>query len=214
MNADEASQQLQTIRTLMERAALYRHAMGPTFVGLGLLGIVGGGLGFGFAVGAERGIWFVLYWSFVALVGVIWALLRIRSQAIVDDEPFWTPPTRRVVSAVVPPLVVGLGMTVFFTFLLMDLSRLLALVLIPLWMALHGLALHAAGSYTLRGIRWLGWGFILAALGAAACGFVLSVEHADRPTVPQAHLVMAMTFGLGHLIAGIRLILAERPDAS
>ena len=72
-------------------------------------------------------------------------------------------------------------------------------------MTLYGLGLHAAGHFTLRGIRLLGWAFIAAGLltlwvGPGAGGFELR----------NAHLVMALTFGLGHLAAGVWLLLVER----
>ena len=48
----------------------------------------------------------------VALAG---SFLLVRRQALKESEPFWSPPTRRVTQALLPPLVAGLmiGAVVF-----------------------------------------------------------------------------------------------------
>ena len=38
------------------------------------------------------------------------AFLIARRQALKDREPFWSPPTRRVTQALVPPLLAGMCM--------------------------------------------------------------------------------------------------------
>lgn len=210
MNPADAAVQLQTIRTLMERSSLYRRAVGPMFVGLGLLGLAAGLIGYSLAVGNEQGLIFVLYWSGVAVVAVIGASLGVRGQALGADEPFWTPPTRRVVAAMAPPFVVALAGTVYLTVLFGPMTKVIGITIPPLWMALHGLALHGAGYFTLRGIRWLGWAFIGTSMGFGALGAALSANYADLPTLRLAHLAMGLTFGLGHLLAGSWIIVAER----
>ena len=194
----------------LHRPAGYRRAVGPTFVGLGLLGLAAGLIGYGLAVGNEQGLTFVLYWSAVAVVAVLGASLGVRRQALGADEPFWTPPTRRVVAAITPPFVGGSAGTVYLTVLFGPMAKVIAITIPPLWMALHGLALHAAGYFTLRGIRWLGWAFIGTSVGFGALGAALSANYADLPTLRLAHLAMGLTFGLGHLLAGSWIIVAER----
>ncbi|MFO1458176.1 MAG: hypothetical protein U1G08_02115 [Verrucomicrobiota bacterium] len=201
MDEREAAEQLQTIRLLMERAALYRRALGPTLVGIGALGAAAGAFGvLGWAGRDDRQ--FVVFWVAVALLAVAFAGFRVRRQALRAAEPFWTPPTRRVLSAMTPPIVVALIGTVSS---LLGLSPLRAEPLAGVWMILYGLGLHAAGHFTLRGIRLLGWAFVAAGLFT-----LLAKPGAGDLGLRNAHFAMALTFGLGHLAAGAWLLLVER----
>ena len=96
--------------------------------------------------------------------------LLVRRQALKDAEPFWSPPTRRVAQALVPALFAGF------------ISALLVLVcptwdflqpwaLPAFWILLYGCALCAAGFFMQRGIKLLGWLFLLcgSALMATRC---------------------------------------------
>ncbi len=156
MDRREAVDQLQIIRTLMERAALYRRALGPTLVGIGILGLAAGILGYfwlGSAGGHEP---FVLYWCVVAVVAVGWTAIQVRGQALRDGEPFWTPPTRRVLAAMIPPHAVAVLLTLILS---VERLPLHPSVFAILWLVLYGLGLHSAGHFTLRGFRLLGWAF-------------------------------------------------------
>lgn len=207
MNDAEAAQQLQTIRTLMERAALYRRALGPVLLVAGALGLVSALIGWWLPIQTTSG--FVGFWLCIALLVISAALAMIRTQALRAAEPFWTPPTRRVAAAMLPPLFSGVMVTVPLLGLHVEGSR-LALALPPAWLVCYGLALHAAGFFTLRGVRWLGWAFVL--IGAALVGAALIPGY--EPSLRQAHLVMGATFGLGHLGAGIWLTARERNSAA
>lgn len=202
MDQREAAEQLQTIRILMERAALYRRALGPTLVGIGTLGMAAGALGFLWP-SAHRGVEaFILYWSAVAVLALAWTGFWIRRQAVGAAEPFWTPPTRRVLSAMTPPAVVA----VFATANSLVSFQGAAGFLPCLWMILYGLGLHAAGHFTMRGIRLLGWAFIASGLGISTAAPLWF----GRPSMPEAHVLMALTFGLGHLTAGGWLLAVEK----
>jgi hypothetical protein len=210
VNPADAAEQLNTIRTLMERAALYRRALGPTLVGLGVLGLAAGALGYGMEIGQDDSLTFVLYWSTVALLGVVGTLLQMRRQALGAAEQFFTPPTRRIVGAMLPIYGVAIVGTIYLTLLFGAMTKVIAVTVLPFWMALHGLALHAAGHFTFRGIRWLGWAFIGAGLAAGGLEGYWTLTRADLPTMAQAHLLMGTVFGLGHLLAGSWILMAER----
>ena len=207
MNEVEAAAQLQTIRTLMERAALYRRALGPTLLTAGVIGCLA-------ALGGELlpgpgGPAFIGYWLVVALVVITACVLLMRTQALRAAEPFWTPPARRIASAMLPPLVAGAAMTVFLGRML-DADQLLAVQLPPIWMVFYGLAVHAAGFFTLRGVRWLGWAFVLT---GAVLGLIFAFYPGLMP-LRHDHLLMGATFGLGHLAAGGWLMVQERKSAA
>jgi hypothetical protein len=213
MAQEWATEHLQVIRTLMERSAIYRRALAPIMLLTGSLGLLAGLTGF------TEGEWsrmsklshprfFVLYWLGVGLIAVAGAYLLVRRQALRDAEPFWSLPTRRVTSAILPAFVVGLVVG-----LVAALPRwrepLQIWWLPPVWMALYGCALHAAGFFMPRGIRLFGWLFAL-----VACVFLVFVNQrsygAGMPPLHWAHGVMGGGFGGLHLAYGVYLYFTEK----
>lgn len=199
MNEAAAREHLQTIRTLMERTALYRRALAPTMLVAGALGLAAAALGY--CVMPETAGGFLALWLPAASVILAAAFLLIRRQAINAAEPFWTPPTRRVALAALPAAFVGVAAT-WPLALLEGEIRAVALALPAAWLICYGLALHAAGFFMPRGIRWFGWGFVLA--GTAAGSLVFLLPH-RLISVRHAHLLMGMSFGFGHLAYGLYL---------
>jgi hypothetical protein len=195
-----AADHLQTIRTLMERSAIYRRALAPVSIFVGIVGILAGLAGWAF--GMSNAGPFAIYWLAVSVAAIAGALFLMRRQAVKDGENFWSPPTRRVVQAMAPALFIGLvaGLAV---------ARGVArdpAVLVVIWTILYGLALHAAGFFMQRGIRWFGWIFLAAGLllpTDEAAG-LLRFFNFDSP-----NLVMGIIFGATHLAYGIYLHFTE-----
>lgn len=204
MNAYEASSDLETIRLLMERSALYRRALAPVCLSVGLLGMASG-LAHRW-VSLESSTVFATWWLATAAVAVASALLVVRRQAMADGELFWSPPTRRVAAAMSPTLAAGLLVSVPFL-LGEDWARRVVWLLPALWMILYGCALHAAGFFMQRGIRWLGWVYVL---GGSGLLLWWTCPLNQFPPVGEAHLAMAAGFGLGHLAYGLYLRFTER----
>ncbi|HTH49704.1 MAG TPA: hypothetical protein VMB21_19480, partial [Candidatus Limnocylindria bacterium] len=186
----------QTIRTLMERVALYRRALAPMMLAAGVFGLAAGAVGW--FVPLESATGFFALWLLTAAVVIVTCFLLIRRQAIVDAEPFWTPPTRRVAAAACPAVFVAALVTLFKG----ESETWIAGGLLCVWLVCHGLALHAAGFFMPRGIRWFGWGFVLFGIGLA---MAIRVFPVYEPSFHKAHLVMGGTFGLGHLAYGLYL---------
>ncbi len=112
MKPDWAEENLQTIRTLMERSAVYRRALAPIMIFAGLLGVASAALGLLCHLDSMRA--FDALWLGTAAVVVAGAFLIARRQAIKDQEQFWSPPTRRVGQALLPPLFAGMFWLVSF----------------------------------------------------------------------------------------------------
>jgi len=204
METKWAVDNLQTIRTLMERSALYRRALAPIMILAGTIGIAGGLIGWRCHFESNRG--FVWLWLGVAALVLAGALFLVRRQALKDSEPFWSPPTRRVGQALLPAFLVGLVLAVAMIVVGGNLEyREWQLFLVVLWSWLYGCAVHAAGFFMPRGVRWLGWVFILA--GSALLASFGVMEH-WRAGVPP-HLLMGGIFGGLHLIYGIYLHFTE-----
>jgi len=206
MNSSWATENLQVIRTLMERAAIYRRALAPVMLALGVIGTVAALAGI--FLGLNQPLSFLLFWLVIAVCALVAAFLLVRRQALKAAEPFWTPPARRVVQAILPPLAAGLlftigpmrfwgGNTLFITWVL------------PMWMLCYGCALHAAGTFMPRGMKLFGWVFIVAA--AILLGFLATTGRQEMP-IPAAHAVMGATFGLLQLAYGVYLHFTEKRD--
>ena len=209
MDSNWAAEHLQTIRTLMERSAIYRRALAPVMIYNGVVGLAAAALGWGLKVASPAS--FILFWYAVSVLALAGSFLLVRRQALKDAEPFWSPPTRRVTQALVPPLAAGffLGLLVWFNVNSAPpgMASPLGMLWLPLgWVVLYGCAFHAAGFFMPRGMRIFGWAFILG--GCALLGAGLP----DRfgPLV-CAHGIMGVFFGALHLAYGIYLYFTERP---
>ena len=207
MESNWASDHLQVIRTLMERAAIYRRALAPVMIYNGCLGLAAAGAGILLRILTPHG--FILFWAGVAVVGLIGSLLLIRRQALRDKEPFWSSPTRRVTQALLPPVVAGFILAVIVLLgagsSLSSSAQPLATLWLPLsWVVLYGCAFHAAGFFMPRGMRLFGWLFI-----AAGCSlfWLASRETALRPE--WGYAIMGAFFGLLHLAYGVYLYFTE-----
>lgn len=202
MESNWAAEHLQTIRTLMERSALYRRALAPIMIFVGALGLAGGAAGWMLPLASATA--FVGFWIGLALAGLAGSFFLVRRQALRAAEPFWSPPTRRVAQGLVPPLFIG------------AVAGLLALAgpryefvppaaLPALWMLLYGCALHAAGFFMARGIRWLGWLFVL-----GGCALMAARACCGTPaSLVCAHQLMGASFGGLHLAYGLYLYFTE-----
>ena len=194
-----AEENLQTIRTLMERSAVYRRALAPIMLFAGALGVAGAMAGLYFRLDSMQA--FGSFWLGMAAVTVIGALLITRRQALKDKEPFWSPPTRRVGQALLPPLIAG--MVLGGVFVLAVNGDDLVLLLPFLWAFFYGCALHAAGFFMPRGVRWFGWIYI-----GLACGILVFMAVAQPEF--SAHWLMGFFFGVLHLAYGAYLYLTEK----
>ncbi len=208
METNWAAEHLQVIRTLMERSAVYRRALAPIMLFNGVLGLAAAVLGWISGVASPRG--FIVYWSGVAVVAVAGSLLLVRRQAIKESEPFWSPPTRRVTQALLPPLAAGFFISVLVLVNVdsapKEFGHILAMLWLPLaWVVLYGCAFHAAGFFMPRGMRLFGWAFIIGGCALVAVGIP---DGIDRLT--YAHAIMGFFFGALHLAYGAYLYSTEQ----
>ena len=202
METKLATENLQVIRTLMERAAVYRRALAPIMLLTGTLGLLAAVAGLLFQV--ERPRSFAGLWLGTAVAAVAGTFLLARRQAIKDQEAYWSPPTRRVAQALLPPLLCGLFVGVVL--IVPDVNRVVDFTLAWVWMLFYGCALNAAGFFMTRGIKWFGWIFILSAMGLVI--LTLLTNSSLRPG--SGNLVMGFFFGALHLAYGAYLYLTEK----
>ena len=208
METNWAAEHLQVIRTLMERSAVYRRALAPIMTFSGALGTVAAVTGVGLKIDSPRT--FILFWAGIAIVALAGSLFLVRRQALKDSEPIWSPPTRRVAQALLPPLAAGFMLSAVVLLRIAPddspMTRVVAMLWLPLaWVVLYGCALCAAAFFTLRGIKLFGGAFILAGCGLFALGIPDSV-----PRLYCAHGIMGFFFGALHLAYGIYLYFTEK----
>jgi hypothetical protein len=203
MDTNWAADNLQTIRTLMERSAIYRRALAPVMTFTGSVGIVAAAVAHFLAIEAVRP--FAIYWMCVSLVAIAGDYLLVRRQALGEKEPFWSPPTRRVTQAIIPALFVGLAAGIFFIVWLQNTKLTILLPLI--WILLYGCALHAAGFFMPpRGIRLFAWAFLI-----GGCALLLKVAAAPEwPDPAHANGLMGLFFGAAQLAYGVYLYFTEQ----
>jgi hypothetical protein len=214
MESNWAAENLQTIRTLMERSAVYRRALAPVMTYAGVVGIIGGAAGQ--LLGMTNGGVSLVFWMLISLVAIGGAVLLVRRQAMKSGEPFWSPPTRRIAQAMFPPLLIGCVLGILMTLWSVQIVRAVwsmhdyrdsgddLLFLMPVWAVLYGLALNSAGFFMPRGIKLFGWLFILAGLGL----FVI-LDGILQAGIFSPHLLMGVLFGCSHLAYGIYLYFTE-----
>lgn len=202
MNPNWAEENLLTIRTLMERSALYRRALAPIMLVAGALGLLTAAAGLYFRIEsppAFAGLWFGAASAVIAE-----AFLLARRQALKDQEPFWSPPTRRVAQALLPPLLSGMFVSALLA--LWGANWAVNFPMVLVWLLFYGCALHSAGFFMTRGVKWFSWIFIVGAMGLALLMWFANWS----PRLSTANLTMGVFFGALQLIYGTYLSLTEK----
>jgi hypothetical protein len=207
MNPKWAEENLQTIRTLMERSALYRRALAPIMIFVGLLGVASASVSYVFQYNSLAD--FEIVWTGTALVAVAGAFLIARRQAFKDRELFWSPPTRRVIQAIAPALTAG-AIVSFFEITIPTLKSAFALIIF--WLFFYGCALHSAGFFTVKAIKKMGWAYI-----AVPPFLIGSIQLSERcfqigffPL--DNNFLMGLFFGVPHIACGIYLYFTEKKN--
>jgi hypothetical protein len=196
IDPDSASAQLRVIRSLMERATIYRSLSAPTALVGGLLSFCG----LGATYAAEHfykwyftdGEFLALWLTVLVLTGatnayVLWREAQRRGMA------FFSAGMKCAIKSIVPSLFCG-GVII----LVVPALALLAIF----WILFYGLALLAMQHFAPRSIVVLGWCFVLTALGIFICGTI----GYGMPYMNDALLaswMMALTFGLYHVVYAI-----------
>jgi len=199
METDWAAEHLQTIRTLMERSAVYRRALGPIMLFAGALGCISAAAGLLLQFNTLRT--FVALWFLTAGVVIAGAFVIARRQALKDNEPFWSPPTRRVAQAIAPPLTAGMVLGA----VLSRVGLANAVVVTFIWLLFYGCALNAAGFSMPRGMKLFGWIYI-----SLACFCLVIVALGTGTFDINAHWLMGFFFGVLHLVYGGYLLVTEK----
>ena len=201
-NRSEAEEHLRVIRSLMEKATIYRAISAPTALVGGLLALVAAGILWWLTPEPAGGTenwpnmrrYFVMPWLCVlvltgsANICFLWRDARLRGDA------FISPGMKAASTALIPSFLVAGYLTFFLSGFW---SSGIVLSLPTIWMLLYGIGLLATAHFSPRSIHVLGWSFLIAGLASLTGAWLL--PWLNRPW-DICNLQMAATFGLFHLI--------------
>lgn len=171
MDTQRAADELKVIRQLMERPIRYSTMSGASAILAGLAALAGAITSQYIsqrypsqtACSANGLVWLGVFC--VALVSNI-MLTRIRERK--HGMPFWSSLKRRILLTIVPPFVMGTGLTLAVAHHEAAIAGVSQWGLIAaLWMAFYGLALWQVGEFSKPEVRLLGVAFLLMALPTA-----------------------------------------------
>jgi hypothetical protein len=188
---DEAVEQLRVIRTMMERATIFRALSGETALMGGALALAVAWLSEGRHGWAWAGWW--LGGLALALGFNVFQIMRMRST---HQRPFWGSGLRLALRGALPSLMAGgfLGLL----FVRGGAEQPAAC----LWILHYGLALLAIREFAPKSMVWLGWAFVVFGVGSLAgvSGVVGLLTEWTRDA--NGSRLMAIAFGGFHLVYG------------
>jgi hypothetical protein len=194
-----AEEDLRVIRTLMERATVYRAISAPAALVAGLLSILSAvmiylnndiQLIFGRPIGSRE---FAAIWIDVLVLALLANTFFVWREARNSGRPFISSGMKLAIRAIAPNLLIPLVFTVWFFKRGFLGGQDLELVVV--WVVFYGLALLATALFAPRSLAILGWAFLLTGLAVPVLVDLVDELAGDVPTV-----VMGLTFGLYHLI--------------
>jgi hypothetical protein len=198
---EEAAEQLRMIRTVMEKATVFRALSGET-------ALIGGAIALAAAWRSEgRHYWGFAGWWLGGLVLVLaFNIFQIIRMKAAGNRPFWSPGLRVALRGVLPPLISG-G---FLGFLFVRGDQVQAAAC--LWILHYGLALLAIREFAPKSMVWLGWAFVVfGVLGLAAVSDVIHMPPYWLGKLNGSRL-MAITFGGFHLIYGALIVTTRQRE--
>lgn len=204
----EAAEQLRVIRTMMERATIFRALSGEAALLGGAMSLAAGWISDDKTNWAWGSVW--LAGLAVVLVFAIWQLHRL-SQA--HERPFWSHWLKVALRGALPSLVAGgfLGL-LYLKYGSRDAGYPKAeLFAASFWILHYGLALLAIREFAPKSMAWLGIAFLATGIGAfAACTFIQSMNPFLNRLGPSG--LMAATFGGFHLLYGAAIVTTTRRE--
>ena len=198
----KAEEDLRVIRSLMERATVYRAISAPAALVAGLLSILAADAIYRRPV---HGRVFAAVWLVVLVFAVVANAFFIWREARNDNRPFISSGMKLALRAIAPNLLIPAAVTVWF--FATGYKGAAEQELVVAWIAFYGLALLSTGLFGPRSLVYLGCAFLLSALAIPAIRNVMGDLPADLPNV-----AMGITFGLYHLIYAVCAWPRKRAD--
>ena len=200
LNSSLPEAKLAAIRSLLERAAIYRAASAKSGLTAGLLSLATAGLIYLNQEGRVdlglriRGREFAMVWIGVLLASLVIAIFFLAAEARRNGRSFFSAELQLVAAQIAPYLLVPSVFTAWFfgTGYLGGQELNLAVV----WIACYGLILLSISFFAPRSLTLLGWLFLLTSIAVPL--FVETMEERFSFDIPN--FLMGLTFGVYHLV--------------
>jgi hypothetical protein len=179
--SDRAADNLKFIRETMEGSSRFTAVPGYGGMLMGVTAIVAAYIANNYA--PLRQDWLIT-WLVEAIIAFAIGLVTLWYKASKGDASLLSTPAKKFASGFVPPLVVGVAITVG----LWRLGHFEAMI--PAWILCYGAAVVCGGAFSVRVVPVMGWCF----MGLGAIAYAL-------PT-GWGNIYMAASFGLLHIIFG------------
>lgn len=209
-----ALEHLRVIRSLMEKAHIYRAISAPAALLGGLLALgatvwptLHAAQNSGEELFSNRA--FLLLWHGILALCTVLNLLLLAREARRRDQPLVSEGMRMALRAFVPPMLVGGVLALTLVIFLHNLT-----LAAFMWVLGYGLALLATAGFSPRSLVRLGWAFV----GLGLLLFVLWAANDEVRNLPNdlgpASVVMGLTFGLLHVLYAVGVFFSRPPAAS
>lgn len=197
-DSDFAQQQLRVIRSLMEKATVYRAISAPTALLGGLLSLGGFATAydaFHFRHHDLQGREFLLIWLVILLLTALANVIYLWRSSVQQAGPFFSSGMKLAMVSLAPAVILA----VLLMFLLV---RPIDLALS--WITLYGFALLGTQHFAPRSLVVLGWSFFLTGCALLPSWHYLLVPHGQHePSTLVVSGLMAATFGGYHLLYAV-----------
>jgi len=206
-NREEAAEQLRVIRTMMERATIFRALSGET-------ALIGGAAALGAAWVSEayRGWEWAGWWIGGLLLVLAFNVYQILRVARSHQRPFWSAGLKLALRGALPSIVAGGFLGLLFVRSGEPSADKLAACL---WILHYGLALLAIREFAPKSMVWLGWAFVITGVAALAGATNVGAPFLAQLVSPlNASGLMAIAFGGFHLIYGAIIVTTRRAEDS
>ena len=188
MDSAQANEHLRVIRSLMERATIYRAISAPTALVGGTLSIIAS-----LIVPGGNARRFIGTWLLVLAITLVANTWFIHQKARREGGKIFSSGLRLAIRSALPALLVAAALTAG---LWRDGNPLVSLLAPLVWMCCYGLALLSTVSFAPRSLILLGWIFLISGLAAGA---ILDLDW--NHWIPfRPSWLMGASFGAYHLV--------------
>jgi hypothetical protein len=203
---EEAAEQLRVIRSMMERATVFRALSGET-------ALIGGAAALGAAWVSETKtgwIWASIWLGGLAAV-MLFNVYQLVRMATARKGRVWTSGLKLALRGAAPSIIAGGFLGLLAVRSGQPNSTILAACF---WILHYGLALLAIREFAPKSMVWLGWAFVIC--GVAALSALTGLIDPDTLSVlaklRNGSRLMAIAFGGFHLLYGAIIVTTGRHE--
>ena len=213
---EQAADHLKVIRSLMERATVYRTISWPTALFGGALAVLLAAVLFlREKAGADDGTlgekriseadW-VICWMVALVLTVLFNFWLVSRKSKREGRPFFSPGLKMALRGVVPPMLAGGVLGIILTLK----AEAAAAAGASVWVTCYGLALLATRGLAPTSIPRLELAFLMAGLAAFLYSWISKMG--SESLMLEANLIMGICFGLFHLVYGVIVMRNSRRE--